>query len=254
MNHESFRRQVLEDAKRYAIAQYPKEMCGFITDLGFIPAPNSAVDPIKDFRIDPEEYLKVQSKMKILAILHSHTNGRAFPTEIDMRSQLNTNVPWGIILTDGFAADDPVMWGDSLPIAPLIGRQFMHGVWDCYSLVRDTFRLGKEQLAELDVTQRWPFEPVTFPEFPRSDAWWDGPDDLYVQNFGSVGFDVIERDQARVGDCMLMRIGSSKKLSHAAILIDQDLILHHLPTRLSRREPSGIWARHADVWVRFKRL
>jgi hypothetical protein len=48
-----------------------------------------------------------------------------------------------------------------------------------------------------------------------------------------------------------MKIRSSKE-NHGGILVGNDLIVHHLPSRMSRREPAGLWGRQATRWLRYK--
>lgn len=259
---------VCEEAKRHARRVYPEESCGLVVGDTYLPAENIALDPAQhekdnpdchcrlcSFEIAPGFYMAAQKKAPIKAILHSHPGGPLFPSEADMKSQLQTAVPWGIVPIivedEECRVGDPILWGDQLPMAPIVGRQFLHGIHDCYSLIRDTFRLGKEKLAEQDVTKNWPFDPIELPEVPRSDAWWDGEKDLYADGMKQHGFKPIDASEARPGDGFLIKVRSDK-FNHAGLMIDNHLILHHLPTRLSRREPAGIWGRQAGLWVRYE--
>ncbi|KZK92568.1 MULTISPECIES: Mov34/MPN/PAD-1 family protein [unclassified Pseudovibrio] len=251
--------EVFKEAKAHAIQAYPEEACGLVVDGQYMRSYNYALPSEQhtgypncecrkcSFSIAPEEIVKAGNRLD--AILHSHPDGPFYPSQSDMEGQLHTNVPWGIIATDGERASDPVMWGDTLEIAPLVGREFMHGVHDCYSLIRDTFRLGKDELARLDITSEWPFDPIILNECPRNESWWETQDDLYQDMFEKEGFRVIQKSEVRPGDCFMTNI-RSKKINHAGIYIGNNLLLHHLPSRPSRREPAGIWARHAAMWVR----
>lgn len=242
--------EIVLAAKQHALREYPKESCGLVVGDRYVPCFNYAVEPEKHFAIASEEFVKAESQGGVRAVLHSHPDGPLYPTAKDMQGQIDTNVPWGIIGTDGERAGDPIMWGDSLPIAPLIGREFRHGVSDCYTLARDTFRLGKEGLAEQSI-HGWPYDPITFPEVPRDDCWWDAGLDLYTDHLEKVGFRKIQMSEARIGDACLIKI-KSNKVNHAAVLVGNNLLLHHLPSRVSRREAAGIWARHADIWIRYE--
>ncbi len=64
------------------------------------------------------------------------------------------------------------------------------------------------------------------------------------------GWTEIRREDAQPGDCFLAKIRSDK-FNHAGVLVSRDLIMHHLPGRMSRREPAGIWARQAGRWLRY---
>jgi proteasome lid subunit RPN8/RPN11 len=243
---------VIAAAKKHAREQYPKESCGLVVAGSYVPCDNLADDPFQDFLISPKVFAAYSTLTGVQAVIHSHPNGPLFPSRSDMVGQLRSAVPWAIIALNEDQIGDPVMWGDSLPIAPIVGREFMHGVHDCYSALRDTFRLGREKLKEQGVTDVWPLDPVTLPEVPRDDAWWEQPDqDLYSAGIRDNGFRVIDRSEARPGDGFLIKL-RSHKFNHAGLLISNDKILHHLPGLLSRREPSGIWGRQAELWVRYE--
>jgi proteasome lid subunit RPN8/RPN11 len=245
----------LAAAQTHALAEFPKESCGLIVDGLYEPCVNIASDPLNDFAIAGfAQVLITSSGREIEAIVHSHPNGQRYPSNVDMRGQISSAKPWVIIATDGADCYTPTIWGDQLPIPELIGRPFMHGVTDCFSLIRDAFRLGKPGLALIDCKE-WPFDPVVFDDVPRSDGWWDEKDgeqlDLYADGMKLNGFKPISRDEVRAGDGFLMAI-KSKTLNHAGLYLGDNLILHHLPGRLSRREPAGLWARAADLWVRWE--
>lgn len=255
-------KKAFEDAKAHARAAFPKESCGLVVKGAYIACENARLPA--DTHIEGDENCGCQLcsfeiRAEVIAehgddiemIIHSHPNGPFYPSKVDMEGQIATGVPWAIItLDDERISDDHVMWGDSLPIAPLVGRVFMHGVHDCFSLVRDAFRLGTEGLEAQGITG-WPYPPVTFPVAPRQDGWWNGTDDLYDENWAKHGFVEIDSTEAKPGDVCLMKIRSDKN-NHAAVLVGEGTILHHLPARLSRREPAGLWGRQASRWIRYQ--
>lgn len=232
---ELFPAKALTDAQEHARREFPKESCGYIAGGEYVACINRAADPTKDFEIAPHVWQAlVEEGREIEAVVHSHPNGPIYPSENDMRHQIGSDVPWVIITLNEDEFGEIVCWGDSLPIAPLIGRPFVWGVFDCFSLIRDYYRQEHDFL---------------LPQVPREDNWWNNGQDLYSDYLKKTGFTVIDRSQARPGDGFLVKI-ESKVLNHAGILVENDQILHHLPNRLSRREPAGIWARAADLWVR----
>lgn len=249
--------EAFEDAKAHARKQYPEESCGLIVSGKYIACENIAADPsahidhpdcgcrLCAFEIAHETYVKHVANLDM--IVHSHPNGPFFPSKADMEGQLLTAKPWAIIaLDEERVAERPVIWGDT--IAPLLGREFMHGVTDCYALIKDAYALGKDELAKQGIPD-WPHDPIILPEFPRADAWWEGDEDLYLQNFPLAGFAEI-KDAPQPGDVFLMSIRSSK-LNHGGLLVGNNLIAHHLPNRMSRREPAGLWGRQAAKWLRY---
>jgi cell wall-associated NlpC family hydrolase len=159
-----------------------------------------------------------------------------------MQSQISCGVPFGICVSYKDYAEPPFFWGDSLPVPPLLGRQFRHGPsgndgrGDCYALVRDYYRLERG---------------VTLPDFPRDNDWWRSGEDLYSANFEEAGFLVMTpEEQPEAGDVALITVPRSNVVNHAAVYLGGGLILHHLYNRLSVREPVGRWQRHIVRWIR----
>ncbi|SUU51190.1 tail assembly protein [Actinobacillus pleuropneumoniae] len=75
-------------------------------------------------------------------------------------------------------------------IQPLIGREFIHGTTDCYSIYKDFY-----YLAGLDMD-----------EFKRQDYWWEKGENLYLENIEGQGFERLSEDaELQVGDVILMQ-------------------------------------------------
>jgi proteasome lid subunit RPN8/RPN11 len=255
-------KEAYEQARRHARDLYPEEACGFIVKGEYVPVKNVASDPkshVDDpdactcrkccFRVAKKDVAKYLPDADMF--LHSHPDGPLYPSRTDMQSQISMGIPWGIIALDEERIGQPEIWGDTLPIQPLVGRTFLHGIRDCYSLIRDVYRLGRERLALDDITREWPFDPIYLADKPRDHAWWEMDLDYYETEPGKWGFVPIAQHEAQPGDVFLASIRANGKINHGGVLLSNDLILHHLPQRVSRREPAGIWARHAAKWVRY---
>ena len=225
-----------------AIARYPQESCGFVTATGYVAKDNVAADPTRSFKIRPREW----RSSGILAVVHSHPDGPEAPSARDMERQIDTAVPWGLVLTDGEAATEPYWWGAGIADdVPLLRRPFRHGptgtdgCGDCYALVRDWYRVERG---------------VGLPEFPRDDVWWESGGDLYRDGFGKAGF--VDRGAPRdlvadlePGEVILFQIRSEVP-NHAAVYLGDGLMVHHPASldslrgrdqSLSRREPAHRW-------------
>lgn len=240
-------------AQTDAREKFPNESCGFIVGDRYFACHNLSETPLTDFEIDDPRYDAAVKSGSLKAIIHSHPNGPIFPTQHDMEQQIATDVPWVIITLNAETIGKIVAWGDKLPMAPILGRPFVHGVFDCYSAIRDVFRAGSERLKAFEIG--WPFPPIELAQVPRDDNWWQSDQDLYRDHLQTQGFTIISRSEARPGDGFLVKVGDSRanpkgRLNHAGLLVDHNQILHHLPGRLSRREPAGVWGRAADIWVR----
>ena len=63
---------------------YPAECCGLIIDGQYYPCDNVAPNPAEHFEIDYLDMVEMQEYHgEIQAIVHSHPNGNAEPSEID---------------------------------------------------------------------------------------------------------------------------------------------------------------------------
>lgn len=244
---------IIAAIRQHAIVEFPKESCGFVTPDGYRPCRNVAENPEADFAISPEEYLAAGT---VLAVVHSHPNGPVFPSAFDMRGQIDMAVPWGLVATNGEIASVPFFWGDGVPIPPLVGRDFRHGpsgtdgLGDCYAVIKDGFAVGRGGMAAQGVTGHWPFDPIGLPEFPRDDEWWTKGGDLYRDGFQVAGFSRIGIEDARPGDVFLAQIRSPVP-NHGGLYLGDGLILHHLASRLSRREPIGGWLKYVVMVLRY---
>jgi cell wall-associated NlpC family hydrolase len=226
-------------AQQHALACFPNPARGIIVADSFIPC-----------QADTLEHLVVLAAQRgAEALVYSKPNEGGFPGEEEMRLQQASGLAFGVMGGNLQTMEAPFFWGDSTEIAPVVGRPFVHGVWDCYSLVRDVFRLGKAELSGQGVN--WCYDPVMLPDVPRDDGWWDNGQDLYMDWLKPAGFVEISAAAARPGDGFLMKIRSDK-LNHAGLLLGENEILHHLPTRLSRREIGGVWFTQIEKWVRFQ--
>jgi len=201
---------------------------------------NEAADPKKDFNINNDTYLAAGDKLQ--AVLHSHVNTvptTCAPSEKDMQGQMDSAVIWGILPVKEYPNQievfDPLFWGDFRLEEPLIGRKFIHGVSDCYSLIRAWF---------------WQTKKIILPEYARDNKWWEKNQDLYQQGFPELGFVRIEESQRQAGDFFLGKVRSSVP-NHGGVLLDNGIALHHLEGRLSRREPILRWQKFITHWLRY---
>ncbi|MCH9665872.1 MAG: Mov34/MPN/PAD-1 family protein [Gammaproteobacteria bacterium] len=225
-----FSPNIENSARKHALACWPEESCGVVVNNTYEPKKNIAVDPLKNFKIAdyPREGLQ--------AVIHSHPSNHASPSKYDMQSQIQTSVPWGIIATSEMNAKEIEWFGDQIKDRPaLLGRDFLHGIRDCFELVRDYYRLNNN---------------LNIDQFPRDDEWWHKGDDiLNPNNFTKYGFEIVSLEEVRPGDAALMMIGASV-VNHCSIILEGGLIIHHLYNRLSRREPIGPWMRYVRYIVR----
>jgi len=228
----------VKQIQTHALEEAPNECCGLVTASGYVWCENVADDPKNSFVLDPRRYAAVASREEILAVVHSHVHPNAdCPTKLDMEQQIQSKLPWGIThVGENGLATAPFWFGDSVPIPPLIGRTFRHGVTDCYALVRDWFRLERD---------------IQLPIFPREDYWWEDGEDVLLDNYKAMGFEPLSSvKDLQIGDGILGTI-AGRVTNHCAVYVGQGLILHHLPNRLSRVDPIHMWMKHLRIAVRY---
>lgn len=190
-----------------ALAAYPKEAVWIVTGDEVHQVDNVHEDPFNFFRVSLEDTVKYQRK-GITAVLHSHCNQAAVPSKDDMVTQILLGIPFGVVSVDGQSVSQITWWGEK-EIPALEGRPFIHGVSDCYSVVRDYYRLQGKALQEV----------------PRDWLWWES-EDLISRLFLDVGFVPVDAKDAVEGDAWIAQV-RGKTPHHCGILLDNDTILHH---------------------------
>jgi proteasome lid subunit RPN8/RPN11 len=229
--------QHAETVRAGAIAAYPHEAVWLLTADGACrQVDNIHPSPRESFSVSKHDMATARA-CGLAGIVHSHPDYPACPSEQDMRGQLATAVPWGIVATDGQAATDITWWGDGTERPALEDRPFVHGVTDCYSLIRDYYALERG---------------IDLIEIPRAWLWWQDGGDLYREFFAQAGFRQILHAEAEPGDVWLAQIRSPVP-NHGGILLERGECLHHPMTRsggpvqpraLSKREPLNRWLPH----------
>lgn len=244
--------KTLQEAIDHAIRDYPRESCGLVTIVKgrelYMPCENVASDPLNDFEISGRRYAEVETMGAIMAIVHSHPNSGPRPSQADLVQCEEWGMPWyiiGVNTVNGERACEIERFEPSGYEAPLTGRQWHHGVLDCYSLCRDWYK--RERGIEL-------------PNMHREDDWWDKGQNLYEEHFREFGFEVVARKEGpridmadlQPGDALLMQV-QAPVINHAAIYLGDERILHHRMDRLSSNDPfSGYYQECTRLIVRYK--
>lgn len=244
--------------RAHAVDTWPAPSCGAV--LGSANAPryarmqDFAVSSREDFRLDEPAVRRLQEREgTLLGLVISHPSpvrGAEAPDPLlftpsaaEMVAQAKLGAPFGVLVSTRSLAYKPWWFGDQCPIRAVIGRIFRHGVTDCYSLVRDWFRVERG---------------ITIPDFPRDWEWWLGGKDLYMEGFYRAGGRSIPIKEAAPGDVILCRV-RSKVSNHAVVLLPQGLVAHHLgssvpydPRAMSTVQRPGKWLHklctHALRW------
>ena len=214
-------------ALKHAKEQDPRESVGVLIVIKgkeeYYPCNNLSTYSQQCFILDPEDYVKADALGEITAIVHSHPITPPSPSQADKVSCEQSGLKWHIV------NPKTEQWGYCEPTGykpPLIGRQWVWGVTDCWSLVRDYYK-EQHNIQLLD------YERPTTPQ-----DFLDNP--LFEQYAERTGFkELSNNEKLQKGDVLLMSI-LHPTLNHVAIFLG-DEILHHLADRLSTREPYNEW-------------
>lgn len=221
----------------HARAEFPRECCGLVVVAKgrerYWPCRNLAVGT-DQFVMDPHDYAAACELGDPVAVVHSHPNLSPEPSQADRVSCEASGLPWHIVSVP------TERWHYMVPqgyVAPLVGREWSHGVLDCYSIIRDWYAL--EMAIEL-------------PDFDRHDSWWERGENLYLNNFESAGFRRVDADTMQRGDVVLMQI-SSPVPNHGAVFLGDNQIIHHIQNRLSCRDVyGGMWRKNTTHVLRYE--
>lgn len=231
----------LEDEMRTAAKEaHPEEMCGVIvnngTELLFIKMRNAHASPEDYFKIRAQDLAAIEDVCEIVAVAHSHPKHSSRLSALDEYSSHVNNKPFVVVGHEG-----TVTWHEVARALPLIGRDYIPDVVDCFTIVRDYF--ARELGIDID-------------DFERKDLWWQDAShaSLYVDNFKAQGFVEVPKSELRRNDVLLVRLGETAHVNHALIYLGDDgslkseatpdcigstLYLHHPHGRKSVRKILG---------------
>ncbi|MER5233687.1 C40 family peptidase [Salmonella enterica subsp. enterica] len=193
-------------------------------------------DPTEHFHLSPEDYAAAEDWGTVIAIVHSHPDATTQPSELDKAQCDATLLPWHII-----------SWpdGDLRTIQPrgelpLLERPFVLGHFDCWGLIMSYFR-QTHGIELTDYRVDYPWWEDSYPENFYHDCWYE----CGFREFSGV---------PQPGDMVIMQV-QANKWNHAGILLEGNMLLHHLYGHLSQRVPyGGYWQERTMKVLRYKSL
>lgn len=218
--------QTLTAIRKHCTAELPNEACGFVLSVGrkqvYYPCRNTAPNPAETFEISADDWLAAAGQGEIAAIVHSHPDGGLLLSDADRQSQVASRVPW-VLWTE---ADIKVF----RCVPPLLGREFVYGEADCFTLVRDAFHLCG----------------IDFRDHTRTTLDDDADEEAFLKYLPE-GFRRVDEDP-QAGDVILT--AHAGKVSHALFYLGEDYVLHHAYDHLSRRQIYGSYLKGSthSVW------
>lgn len=232
-----------------------KEACGFIVEQGWffqvIQSENIANDPINSFAISYSKICLLKGSGKLKAIWHSHPPPcQDCLSELDkwMSEKLNVEFVAYDIVNDKFLVHKPVGYE-----VPYVGRPFVIGIFDCFSLVRDWY-FRELNIKIEDIVH--PLRDVSGMKLWKMIAKEDKNNYATLINLlKDRGFNEINIKNRKKHDILLINYDKIKSPIHTAIVLDKANILHHPEGDLSCEENyTDYWSKMTVISVRHKEL
>ena len=227
------------DALTHALEESPREACGLVVVVKgrerYWRCQNLSDDG-DFFVLSPDDYADAEEAGEVTAVFHSHPKSLAIASDADRMGCEKSGLRWYICNPGSgtWCSIDPNGYK-----APLIGRQWVWGVSDCWTLVRDWYQ------EELGIELRdW--------DRPRDNMAFDA-DPMFERCFEETGFVDAETNQPQKGDLVFMRLGDSTGLNHVGVYVGEQRLLHHVKGRLSSRDIwGGYYQKNTGRIVRYR--
>lgn len=273
------RKHVLEQIAEEAEREAPREAVGFVVQReqyqGLYVAENRASDPTQRFLMHPADLLKAKDEGELVCLYHSHPgpNMDASPSPQDKIAAEKQALPYLIYCPHRNE------WSWYAPTgyrAPLVGRVWVEGVQDCFTLVQDYFRRSQHcsecgavwcpevtgQPCEHGPEVQSLAHGLQIPTVYREDRWWNQIDatgaplyDYWRSLHRDAGLVSVPPSTFREHDILVMRFPGCVVPHHGAVYLGGGKILHHLSRRLSNIASYGpYYKRHTELCLRHHQL
>ena len=235
--------EIKQEFREHASREMPREACGLLAIVKgrqkYYECKNIA-EGNNDFVLDPRDFFRVDDLVSlhagdVVAVLHSHPATGARPSMADKVGCEGSGLEWIIYSPK---TEDWFSFSPSGYQAPLIGRPFKHGVFDCYSAMRDWYKLNMD---------------INLLDFEREAKWWEKGQNLFIENFEKAGFYRVTDGSIEIGDVILVNLGSPV-VNHCAVYIGNDQVFHQTMNRLSSREIyGGLLKKNTAMVLRYRK-
>lgn len=230
----SLKKDAVQKAIEYCRKQLPNEGCGAIIHGKFVSFENKAETPENSFEIHDDAWYLHYMADEIDCLVHSHNNcNRA--TFIDQEQQQKMDIPWLIINFYQGAVRDCIVFGEKKS-APLLGRPFFYGAFDCFTLLRD-------YMLEQD---------IKLPNPPHHWEFWADGDPVFenvIENNPDMPLKTVSESIPpggfKVGDVLLYSVQGTRYINHVGVVYGDSLeVLHHVSGRISGLYPINFFRKY----------
>jgi hypothetical protein len=151
-----------------------------------------------------------------VAIVLKKTDDCVSKLELEERTELNNSKILFVTVGSSKNISEVFIPNEYFENAKYEGRPFLHGMFDCYTLIRDYYKREFNIFLPTNMQRNW--------------NWWSQGENLYVDNAKYHRFEEVT--DIKKHDVLVMKIGSPVP-NHGAIYLGNNKILHHAAGRFS---------------------
>ncbi len=219
--------EIKAKVKAHALKDNPYEACGYICanylgEVSVVPCENMAHNKRGRFSVHPKMEAEAEKHGQIVAFYHSHAGEFAIP-ENNRFSKEDLDISYEACLPALLYVHPDDTWHyyqpDTYEPSDLLGRPFIWGIWDCYSLVKDHFK--KKKGVKLG-TYLPPDNATSLSDFGY---------ERFIANepFHEVSFEELKED-----DVIIFKI-KSNFCNHSAVYLGNNEFIHQPINRMSSK-------------------
>ena len=160
--------------------------------------------------------VKKQNDEKTVAVLIKKDNSKISKLTLEERSEMNHSKVIFVTIGSSKNFSEVFIPNGYFESAEYEGRPFLHGLFDCYTLVRDYYKRNFNIFLPTNIQRDW--------------EWWNKGQNLYLENAKDYSFEEVE--DIKKHDVLIMAVNSPVP-NHAAIYLGEGKILHHMAGKFS---------------------
>jgi hypothetical protein len=157
-----------------------------------------------------------EAEESVVAIVLKKTDDCVSKLELEERTELNDSKILFVTVGSSKNISEVFIPNEYFENAKYEGRPFLHGLFDCYTLIRDYYKREFNIFLPTNMQRNW--------------NWWSQGENLYVDNAKYHRFEEVT--DIKKHDVLVMKIGSPVP-NHGAIYLGNNKILHHAAGRFS---------------------
>jgi proteasome lid subunit RPN8/RPN11 len=217
--------EIKAKVKEHALKDAPNEACGFICvnylgQVTVLPCENLAKNKKGRFSIHPKMNAEAEKLGHIAAFYHSHASEFLDPAA-DKFSIEDIDTSFESAIPALLYVHPHDTWHYSQPMtykpAELLGRPFVWGVWDCYTLVKDYYKIHKG----VQLGHYFPPDNANL----SSDFGYEGH--ISQENFREIPLEELQKD-----DVILLKI-HSQFINHCLVYTGDNNFIHQPANKIS---------------------